>query len=85
MGADTNETPANDESKSKADEILQVPNDSGKNQPWREWLPKEPVPSSDKPWIGWQPDPKNESAKPWVDWVKSAGIEGAGPSGNAGG
>lgn len=64
---------------------IQVTNESGKEQPWRKWLPKDEVPCSDKPWIGWKPDPQNESAKPWVDWVKSGGIEGAGPSGNAGG
>ncbi|UKZ70650.1 uncharacterized protein TrAtP1_011623 [Trichoderma atroviride] len=65
---------------------IQVANESGKEQTWRQWLPdKGAVASDDKPWIGWKPDPKNESAKPWIDWVKTGGIEGAGPSGNAGG
>lgn len=70
----------------KSTEILEVPNETGKSQPWRKWLPENPIPCSEKPWIGWKPDKNNESAKPWVDWIKSAGIEGAGgSSGNAGG
>lgn len=64
---------------------IQVIDETGKEQPWRKWLPKDQVPSSDKPWIGWKPDPANEAAKPWIGWVKPTGYEGAGPSGNAGG
>jgi len=76
-----------DSAEASKKEVAQVPNeDKAKVQPWREWLPKEEqTPCPEKPWIGWKPDPKNESAKPWIDWVKTAGIVGAGPTGNAGG
>jgi hypothetical protein len=68
-------------------EIVEVPNvDSGKIQPWRQWLAAEAnTPCASKPWIGWKPDRENEHAKPWLAWVQSAGIAGAGPTGNAGG
>lgn len=64
---------------------VQVSNESGKEQPWRKWLPKDAVPCDEKPWIGWKPDPNNELAKPWIDWAKTGGVKGVGPSGNAGG
>ena len=69
------------------DTVVEVPNeDDSKGQPWRKWLHSDNTePSADKPWIGWKPDPQNESDKPWVEWIKSAGVAGAGPSGNAGG
>lgn len=83
----TEETPKQQSPSSERSEVVEVPNeDTSKAQPWRDWLPKEQAqPSPEKPWVGWQPDPNNESAKPWVDWIKSAGVAGAGPSGNAGG
>ncbi|KAK1756629.1 hypothetical protein QBC47DRAFT_380284 [Echria macrotheca] len=73
----------------QGNKILEAPNSCQKNQPWRKWVPKDTDKDPSKPWVGYQPDPKNESAKPWVDWIESMGptasfLDGA-MSGNAGG